>query len=51
MKEDIKKYQVATIVRDAEWQVRNMKQTHFSKAEVLEMFEDIINEVCKEKDI
>ena len=51
MKENVKKYEIVALMCDAERQVKAMEQTYFSKAEVLEMFEDIINEVCKEKNI
>lgn len=46
--EVIKKYQVVNLLRDAKWQINKMKQTHFSKAEVLEMFDDLINTICRE---
>lgn len=48
--ENVKKYQVIGLLRDAKWQINNMKQTHFSKADVLEMFDDLINTICKEED-
>lgn len=51
MKEEIKKYQVVNLLRDAKWQINQMKQTHFSKADVLEIVDDLINEICKEKKV
>ena len=50
MKENIKKYEIVALLRDAKWQINSMKQTHFSKADVLEMFDDLIDAVCKEKE-
>ena len=49
MKENIKKDEVIALMRDAKWQINQMKQTHFSKADVLEIVDDLINEICKEK--
>lgn len=49
MKENIKKDEVVALMRDAKWQINQMKQTHFSKADVLEIVDDLINEICKEK--
>ena len=46
--ESIKKYEVVALLRDAKWQVNQMKQTHFSKADLLEILDDIIDAVCKE---
>ena len=51
MKENIKKDEVVALMRDAKWQINQMKQTHFSKADVLEIVDDLINEICKEKKI
>lgn len=51
MKENIKKDEVVALMRDAKWQINQMKQTHFSKADVLEIVDDLINEICKEKKV
>ena len=48
--ENVKKYQIVSLLRDAKWQINKMKQTHFSKADVLEMLDDLINTICKEND-
>jgi len=48
--ETINKCEVVTLLRDAKWQINKMKQTHFSKADVLEMFDDLINVIYKEND-
>lgn len=50
MKESIKKYEIVTLLRDAKWQINQLKQTHFSKADVLEILDDLIDEICKEKE-
>lgn len=46
--ETVRKYEVVSLLRDAKWQIKQMKQTHFSKAELLEVLDDLINVVCKE---
>lgn len=46
--EMLEKYKVLATLRDAEWQIKQMKQTHFAKADVLEMLEDLVKEFNKE---
>lgn len=47
--ETIEKYKVLATLRDAEWQIKQMKQTHFAKSDVLEILEDLVQEFSKEK--
>lgn len=49
MNEEIKKTDVLTLIRDAKWQIKQMKQTHFAKADVLEILDDIAHIIRKEK--
>ncbi len=44
----LEKSKVIATLRDAKWQVGQMKQTHFNKSSVLEILEDIIQELSKE---
>lgn len=44
----LEKNKVIATLRDAKWQVSQMKQTHFNKSSVLEILEDIIQELSKE---
>lgn len=48
MDRKVKLNEVVAILRDAKWQVKQMPQTHFNKASVLEIIEDIIQEISKE---
>ncbi len=48
MEKKIKLNEAVAIMRDAKWQINQMPQTHFNKASVLEIIEDIIQEISKE---
>lgn len=48
MDQKIKLNEAVAIMRDAKWQINQMPQTHFNKASVLEIIDDIIAEISKE---
>ena len=45
MKDSIKKTELIYLMRDAKWQVKQIKKTHFTKNEVLEILDDILKQI------
>lgn len=47
--EKITKNEVVALLRDAKWQVKQMKRVNFAKVDVMEMIDDIIKAIIEEK--